>query len=128
MESDKILDLLKNEKEPIRVDVLAQYLGLDKSQTNAQLYTLLREKRVKKIANANGSNPRWSIDTSRDDLFDKVISLLKEEGIPLPLKEIVSRLGQEKKEINGILYSLQRKGLVEKTANADGTNPHWRYV
>lgn len=129
MESNKIFDLLKSEKEPIRAEALAQRLNIDKSQTNAQLYKLLREKRVKKIANPNGTNPRWMIDTDHNNLHDEIISLLKEEeGKLLPLKEIVSRLNSNKKEINSILYSLQRNGLVEKTSNADGTNPQWRYV
>ena len=126
-----ILNILKEADKPLPPLEISKKAGLKTSKdVNPILYSMLSNKQVEKIADEGGRNPRWVLldsNTPETKLRDEVLSLLKTSQEPLSPSSIQTQLGQPiaKKNLNSILYSLQKEDLLIKTANPDGTNPKW---
>jgi hypothetical protein len=59
---------------------------------------------------------------------NKVINYLSERNEPVPTLEIsryVHGKTATRKDINPLLYKMEREKIIVKTAEPDGTNPRW---
>jgi hypothetical protein len=65
----KALAFLKGQKVPVRTLEVAKHCcgkGASRKSINKHLYALLKEKKVEKIADSDGSNPRWKAVPSQN--------------------------------------------------------------
>lgn len=121
-----LLKILQQAEDPIPTLELAKRVGKSTTkEINPSLYSLLSSKQVEKIAEENGSNPRWRL-SPQARAREAVLALLNsKEAIPVKRIQEQLRTKLEKTQLNSLLYSLQKEGLVTKEANPDGTNPRW---
>jgi hypothetical protein len=63
------------------------------------------------------------------DIKDGVLKFLCLKGEPCKTLTISQAVGfKTKKEINPILYELQKEGKVQKISKDNGSQPHWIIV
>lgn len=126
---DQIISALEEAKEPISTLDLAKKVGkTTPKEINPDLYSLLAEKRVIKTARPDGTRPKWSL-SGRNKSEEDIMSLLKGEKEPILTRTLVGRLNEAditRKDVNSILYSLEKRGVVTKSADPDGRNPRWK--
>ena len=136
-----ILDILKAAQSPLPTLQISKQAGFKTAKdVNPTLYALLASKQVEKIAEENGSNPRWSLPGDKNPsplqtpttnkLREEILTLLSKSTEALSPTCIRSQLEQPvpRAEINALLYSFLKEKLVVKTSNPDGTNPKWSLV
>lgn len=111
-------------KEWVSPQEIAGEIGEEKGKVNAFLYK--NRKRFEKTSEANGTKPMWRLIGKRFTDEESILELLNDEWIPLA--DIVRKTGLKKTDVNSILYGYQKKGITEKTSEANGTKPMWRLI
>jgi hypothetical protein len=122
-------------------------------QVNPTLYSLEKKGRVVKTTNSDGKEPRWALApnqpadsdestaTEKNEPARPEIPALPDEELRTRLVELVCQSTQSvptltlaraiygpqatRKLVNPALYSLERKGVIRKVAEENGTNPRW---
>jgi transcription initiation factor IIE alpha subunit len=129
---EKILDYLRI-NHGISAKVISTDLKLNKTEINKILYQLKSDKKTSFIL--SGVTPLWflyenipppkaEMKLSPDE--NKIINFLSEDEF-IFTKDIVKNFKDMKKsDINKILYSLERNGLIIKESENNGTKPRWK--
>lgn len=121
------LNFLKNQPQSVNSLTIAKGVGLTTTrEINPTIYSLLSARKVTKVEVPNNLQPFWKFNAQGDDLEKSILSALEKSSVPLATKELRSlNPSVEKAELNALLYSLAKDGVVVKTSNPDGTNPTW---
>jgi len=126
----KIIDFLAKvpNQSPLAI---AKAIGFSKSKdVNPTLYKLLKQGRVAKQAEADGSKPTWSLATTPalPPLDEEILAKLADQPNMLSASSIAHLLfGEEAtaKLVNPSLYSLAGKGLVIFKTPPGEKQPQW---
>jgi hypothetical protein len=117
-----ILDFITSQKEPTSTLSIAKYIFGPKATTsmiNPYLYRLEKEGSINKIANADGSKPRWSInnkvssekedtnetDETEDLRLKQVITYLEKVRSPASFNHLLKHLKIKEEDLKDIIDS-----------------------
>lgn len=122
---------------------------------NPTLYTLEKQGHVVKTSSSEGKDPRWSLASNQpaastddadsapasqstapaappalpdEELKTRLVELVRQSSQPvltLTLARAIYGPTATRKMVNPALYALERKGLLHKMAEENGTNPKW---
>jgi hypothetical protein len=131
------------------VDIAKELLGPEATAklVNPTLYSLEKQGRVVKTTSSDGKEPRWALVAAptslestpptasptlpalpEEELKTRLVDLVRASTAPVPtltLARAVYGPTATRKLVNPALYSLERKGVLRKVAEDNGTNPRW---
>nr|XP_055026882.1 protein kinase containing Z-DNA binding domains [Misgurnus anguillicaudatus] len=124
----RIIDFIKNNGECTAL-IISKALGVDKKIINKHLYKLQKSNLLK---NTEGIPPVWDLKQETDDFKSELISdsrsidtvsiekevsdILRSGGkTGLKAHQIAKDVGQPKKTVKKLLYSMEKKGEVQKS-------------
>lgn len=147
-----VLEYLRSKEEPISTLTLARLAVGENAKAkdiNPTLYSLERKGLVVKVTEEGGRNPRWSAISGaseklqeEEELERKTLEFLNPASVvaipglanvettqsTLAIAKAVLGEKARTKDINPILYSLEKKGKVMKKAEENGKKPRWEAV
>lgn len=132
-----IINILQAAQGPLPTLEISKQAGFKTCKDiNPTLYVLLAQKRVEKISDEGGRNPRWLLHQEEvsspnvNNLRQEILAILERSSEPLSPKCIVSQLEQSisRTEVNSVLHKLLKDKLLIKTPKPDGTDPKWSFI
>ena len=151
---EQIISFLSGQKEPLAPAKIAAGIGLKGSKSvNSTLYRLLKLGKLIKLAEADGTRPRWQLNKTGESITSApspaVSTIVSTPITPVPLPPLDANIlaflnmateclsaqaiainllgaGSTSKMINSSIYSLLGKGLVEKVIPPDTVQPQWK--
>lgn len=122
---EEILSVLNSSEGFVSTTTLVKTLGHPRPSINSELYKMMAAKLVEKRSDDKGGNPEWkSLANDRDN----IISFLSEHDKPVATLAISKHIFGPKgtaKDVNPMLYALEKEGYIVKTTDSAGTKPHW---
>ncbi len=145
MSESEVLSLFKNATTILTPKEIQKALKIDeKKKVNSVLQKLVIDKKLTRIEEANGTNPRYELRgkegvAKRIEISDRpkveeqdvmtYIELAEED--PRARDIATGVLGNDLRSsitaVNSVLYRMEKEGIVEKVVVEDD-EPHWKLV
>ena len=123
--SSRILDSLYDSKKPLTAKELAVIHKIEETNVNDILSELSKTNNVK-------SDVYWypfDINSIIHKEEQEVLSMLSKKLIPtLQISKALYGPKATAKNVNPLLYGLEKKGLIKKIAEANGAKPRWSLI
>ena len=122
---DELLNVLSSVDQIPKRELFSKFPTLTSKEINSELYTLLKQGKVKKIQDVP---PIWALNATpntNDDFAAQIYEFILEQGA-VELKKIAQHFKADKTAINKILYNtLAKQGKVKKIQDVP---PVWTAV
>lgn len=144
----KIVEFLTSREEPVETMGIVKALDLKTAkEINPTLYGLLNQGKVSKVSDIGGQKPKWfviekdgkrtersesnspkyhpDLEGTHQQLVLELLSTSKEPMKTLNISKVIFGQKATCKDINPLLYSMLKQGLLDKISDEGGKNPRW---